>query len=305
LGLIYEGLAQLLPDLFAVPLDPQVRTQLTRLLLGYFLMMAVVINPFQMWKESQHKIATLNERLRPKLRVVCGEINPFFQWVDVPKRGRSTILRVGVCNQSDVVIEKARVVLQRFDLITQEGTLSEPEGNLVIPVEHAMRVMSDEWKNGRFDVPPGDHPSVYVDIAVQATPAGGPPATTIYLPYACRAEFGVPAEKGCLLTLRVEGGGTSRTKTLLLKGGREAVIRLIESDLDATKLEALAEAAAAADWVEAEVLCGQIRNLANGPLATPTSERPNSLDRLMAATLTSAVTERQTKDVLEIVQSLT
>lgn len=303
LGLLMSGTARLFPEWLGARLDPQVLGYLTWSLLFYFLLMLFVLNPWSMWDECQLEIAALKERTRPKLRIVCGRHNPFIQLVSVPQRGPSRVLRVGIRNESEVVIEKARVVIQTFELLdAASGALTE---NTMIPVEHAMRVMGSDAPNGSFDVSPSDRPTVYVDLAVQATPFAGPPSKITYLPYAGRDEAGVNAKNGCLLTLRVEGGGTSRTKTLLLKGGEATAIELIESKLDATMLEVLGKAARGNDWVTAAALSRKLRDLAEQPLDVSVSDEPSPLDILVADQLIRAVSLRATKNILESVQSLT
>ena len=210
--------------------DPAVAKYIAGGTILYLAISLFVISPWLMWNKSQREIATFRERLRPRLSLVCDQDKaPYCQLQRVPKLGPATILRVGILNESDAVIKDVRVVVESFEFLTADGQSPATTSN-ILPVEHALRVMGrDDAKDGLTDVMPGDRPTAFVDLAMQATPIGQPPSKTTYILYAAQLDVSVNAEPGCLVTLRVEYGGPCHSKTLILEGGVGSVIHIDES----------------------------------------------------------------------------
>ena len=72
--------------------------------------------------------------------------------------------RVGIWNTGNVVISKARVVLENC----------EPSAHHGIHPGHALQLMGAPPGTGEFSVQPGDVPSAFVDVIYDETPAGTP-----------------------------------------------------------------------------------------------------------------------------------
>jgi hypothetical protein len=74
--------------------------------------------------------------------------------------------RVGIRNESSIVIPNVRVVLESVEYHSGDE-ISGPTPEHPLLIEHALNVMGLDDKHGRVDVAPGDRPTAFVDVIAQ------------------------------------------------------------------------------------------------------------------------------------------
>lgn len=156
----------------------------------------------------------LQDRLRPKLSIAYQEETaPFFEeqlLFSGEQQFRDRRFRIGIKNESDVVIQDARVVLESCEP-TQEG----------VHLEHSFAVMGQMPNSGRFDLAPGDVPTAYVDVVCEQIPdvlVYG----QWYFCYAAQVSNTI-SRMQFTITLRAEGGGTYARKTFVIEPDPETL----------------------------------------------------------------------------------
>jgi hypothetical protein len=74
--------------------------------------------------------------------------------------------RVGIRNESSIVIPNVRVVLESVEYHSGDE-ISGPTPEHPLLIEHALNVMGLDDKHGRVDVAPNDRPTAFVDVIAQ------------------------------------------------------------------------------------------------------------------------------------------
>jgi hypothetical protein len=126
-----------------------------------------IASPWAMWDDARRKIGELEERLTPRLRLVfTPDELPYLQELDILEGDKSVThrtYRVGIQNDSAVVIPAVRVVLESFGVI-DEGQVVPAQPHQPALLEHALNVMGLDEKHGLVSVAPGDRPTAFVDV---------------------------------------------------------------------------------------------------------------------------------------------
>jgi hypothetical protein len=187
--------------------------------LGYVALLMLVISPWQMWRDARAAIASYRERLTSRLSFVFEpDVPPYVQVFQVATSDgvarQIKLCRIGIRNDSDLIIRRVRVVVETVDWILdgKRGATTPEQGVLV---EHALNVMGIDRKSGGVNLSPGDRPTAFVDVAEQWDHPDGRPESYMSPCYATRHRTPVSlgARSKWVLGLRAEGGGTyCRTK---------------------------------------------------------------------------------------------
>jgi hypothetical protein len=179
----------------------------------FILTRLLVLTPWSMWNEAQQTITCMEDRAKPKLRLVLHRDRlPFVQELLVDERGqnvRHRTWRVGIQNDSNVVIPNVRVVLQSFEVHDAQGNLVGATPDQPALLEHALNVMGFDNKTGFVDVAPGDRPTAYVDVVGQWFTSDNVHGDWMSPCYASGHRTILFARNTYVLGLRVEGGGSS------------------------------------------------------------------------------------------------
>ncbi len=110
--------------------------------------------------------------------------------------------RVGIRNTGNVTLHRARLVLETC----------EPSHLAGVHPGHTLQVMGDLTRTGEFSVPPGDVPTVFVDVIYDQMMANGQLQGDAFgLCYSAPVLFAIP-RGSYLLTLRLDGGETHTRK---------------------------------------------------------------------------------------------
>jgi hypothetical protein len=96
-----------------VRFKPEVHWWLGSFSAGSFLFLLLVVAPFRLWKRTNHEIAVLLERLRPRLSLSFAPQRPLFEQLPNQDSILVSVVRVAVRNESNVeTIHNVRVVLR-------------------------------------------------------------------------------------------------------------------------------------------------------------------------------------------------
>jgi hypothetical protein len=177
----------------------------------YLLLRFCVFTPMSMWQDATSAIAEYKDQNTPRLRLVFRpEKLPYIQEQRLVESGHvytDRRYRVGIQNDSGIVIQNVRVVLETFHQLYDDGTLHEAKPDQPVLIEHALNIMGWDTKTGLVDVAPGDRPTAFVDVVVQ--PVGDDGTGDWMSPcYASGHLTMIFSRASFVLGLRVEGGGT-------------------------------------------------------------------------------------------------
>lgn len=179
-----------------------------------------VMTPMAMWNDAQGKLIDFHDRLEPRLTLVFDpDRPPFLQELYVQPKNSAPIYerryRVGVRNDSSVVVRNVRVVLESFEMPHQDGAIPLTPNQAVF-IEHALNVMGRDNKNGLVDVAPGDTPTAFIDVVVQDIDPTTQKGDYMSPAYASKLWSDLFSRGTYILGLRVEGGGySSRAKFIV------------------------------------------------------------------------------------------
>lgn len=178
---------------------------------AYVAVLVFVASPWQMWRDSQRAIADYRERLKPQIRFVFEpDVPPYLHHFTLRESGRVDrrvrLWRVGLINDSSVVIKDVRVVVE--SLAYEKGGVTFERLPEHPPIEHALNIMGFDTKTGNVDLSPGDRPTVYIDVVQQLKSEKSDPEKWISLCYATGHRVQMFARDRWLIGLRAEGGGT-------------------------------------------------------------------------------------------------
>jgi hypothetical protein len=180
---------------------------------AYIVLHLLMFGPVKMWSESQDRIESLEGRLKPRLRLVFHPDRlPYLQEFRVEEVGhvvKHRLFRVGIQNDSDVVIRNVRVVLESFTQILANDETFPASVESHVLIEHALNVMGLGRKSGLVDVAPGRGPTAFVDVVDQTSYDTNPHGDWMCIEYATNIRTSIFSRGTYRLTLRVEGGGTS------------------------------------------------------------------------------------------------
>lgn len=210
--------------------DPQLGRSAAIAVVAYVAFLVLVQSPWQMWRDSQAHITGFQERLKPKLSFVFEpNTPPYLHHVRVDPRDhqrRIRMCRIGIRNDSAVIIKRVRVVIEFFDRLKDGEYLGQSPDQPGL-VEHALSVMGIDAKDGRVDLSPGDRPSAYVDVVKQVMTKDTPKEGWMTPCYASSHETLMSTGVKWILGLRVEGGGTySRARFSIENTGPNGAIEL-------------------------------------------------------------------------------
>jgi hypothetical protein len=170
-----------------------------------------IASPWAMWDDACRKIADLEESLKPRLKLVFKENElPYLQELDLFEHDQSVThrtCRVGIQNDSDVVIPNVRVVLESFGQVL-DGEVVPAKPDQPALIGHALNVMGLDEKHGLVSVAPGDRPTAFVDVMGQWFTKENPDGDWMSPCYASGHRPILFARMTFMLGLRVEGGGT-------------------------------------------------------------------------------------------------
>ena len=131
---------------------------------------------------------------------------PYLQTHPLPDGTQIRMYRVGIRNTSGDVIEGARAVLEEVVFLL-DGVPCPPTTEHSLPIEHALNVMGEDVKDGRFKLNSGDRPSAFIDVVGQRRQDG------IYMKsfsFCYATGFGamlqLDVDGPWLFRLRIEGG---------------------------------------------------------------------------------------------------
>jgi hypothetical protein len=181
-----------------------------------------LVTPQRMWTESQAALRNLEDRQKPRLRIVFEpDALPYLQHfltnegnTERPVLVRHRIYRVGILNESTVTIRRVRVVLESFEQITgaagAEGIIQAGPDHPVL-IEHAFSVMGLDHKHGLVDVAPSQHgkPTAFVNIVDQFMNSDGTEGDFMYFKYGTPVSVPLFTRATYRIGLRVEGAGTA------------------------------------------------------------------------------------------------
>lgn len=210
--------------------EPSVAKWSAIIAVAYVGMLLAIVSPWQMWRDSQTEIAQFKERLRPRLAFVLEpDATPYVALFKVTRDevGRPVdreirLCRIGIRNDSAVIIKKVRVVLESTSFIVADKDPVPAQPSSPALIEHALNVMGIDRKDGRVDVAPGDRPTAYIDVVEQFENNRGEPDSWISLCYSTGHRTPMYARAKWVLTLRVEGGGTYARQRFVIESTEDA-----------------------------------------------------------------------------------
>ena len=128
--------------------------------------------------------------------------------------------RVGIRNTGGATISGARVILENCEPCESDG----------IHLGHALQVMGQpSGPGGDFSVPPGDVPSVFVDVAFDETVSSRPHGNAFGLCYVAPVPSNAIPRGSYVLTLRLEGcGSPTRKKFKIIQDPTTTLLKMHE-----------------------------------------------------------------------------
>lgn len=191
---------------------------------GYIALLLFVVTPRRMWRDSQVEIAEYKERLKPQLSFVFQPdtvpyLNHFPLYQGQITIGKMRLWRVGIRNDSALVIKRVRVVIESITFFRDDGTAVPASVDTPIVLEHALNVMGRDKKSGLISLSPGDRPTAFVDFVEQKISEDGKKPSQWMSPcYATGHRTLISARHKWIMTLRMEGGGSYRRASFVIEG---------------------------------------------------------------------------------------
>lgn len=186
--------------------------------LAIFLSIVLVVTPRRMWEDSQKTIREMRARMEPRLALVfVPGVKPYYQQATVNANGAlylEHMFRLGIRNDSDVVIEDVRVVIESCD----------PDADFMY-IERPLHVMGQNDLRDRCLVSPGDRPTAYVNFLRDLiAPRVGMPSH-LRVMYASETLPNIIPDVAYTMVVRVEGGGTfSKRRLTVTRQGPDLIV---------------------------------------------------------------------------------